>query len=262
MLPRPGVRGEPSAEQRATGERLLDETAAHADRDRMRAVAGLEAGEDSLRVGTDRLRAQAQMLGGVLGREAVRVQLQDLALTPGQRQGAVLLAPRRRVDEGLGIGGGIHRAAERRLGRALGDERGGAGLDRLGGDDALGPRAVGDDPESGARFAQRLDRGEADERIAVPVAGRQVDDRDVEIPERRDQLERVAAIGCLLDLVAVGEHAPDPDPNGRLLVDHQAASFVVHCIAPMPGGGRFPRATAAPRPKLRVAAPLSRLGPS
>ena len=71
---------------------LLDQCAAEADRDRVGAVAGLEAGEDGLRVGADRLGAQAELRAPRVGRVAVGVELQDLALAAGQRAAAARCA--------------------------------------------------------------------------------------------------------------------------------------------------------------------------
>ena len=186
-------------------------------------------------------------LAALVGRVAVGVELEDLALAAGQR------AARRCACAPPGRRRSRRRRPRRRRAasvgrrRALGDVGGGAG--------ARSPRwprwrsgrgAVGDDPEPGRALGAAPDRRRCRRarRGAVAAAAARRSRRRSR-PSERDQLERVAAVGGLLDLVAVGEQAADPEPHGRLLVDDQAASFVVHRIAPMPGAGR-PRSTLRP----------------
>ena len=101
---------------------------------------------------------------------------------------------------------------------------------------ALGAGAVGDDPEPGRAPAQRADRRDPEQRSRAVGRERELDDRDVEVADRADQLERVVPVAGLLDLVAVGEQPPDAQPDGGLLIDDQAASFLVHSM-PRPGPG-------------------------
>ena len=84
-------------------------------------------------------------------------------------------------------------------------------------------------PRPGPGLAQGADRADPAQRVALAVAvghRRELDDRDVEVADRGDQVERVAPVLGLLDLLAVTEQAADSQPHSGLLVDYQAASFV------------------------------------
>jgi hypothetical protein len=69
----------------------------------------------------------------------------------------------------------------------------------------LGPCAVGDDPKPRTGAMQGADRGDPEKRIGgAPVRREdQLDDGDVEVADGADHLQRVLAVGRLLDLVAV-----------------------------------------------------------
>jgi hypothetical protein len=60
-------------------------------------------------VAADRLGAEAELACGVVGRQAVGVELKDLALAACQAPVAVCPA-RGGVDEGLGVGGCVNGA--------------------------------------------------------------------------------------------------------------------------------------------------------
>src|SRR4029077_11962725 len=64
---------------------LLDDRFAQCDRDGLRAVVGLELGEDVPHVALDGLLADEELLGHVGVRHAVSQQLQDLALAAGDQ---------------------------------------------------------------------------------------------------------------------------------------------------------------------------------
>src|SRR5829696_364000 len=60
------------------------------------------------------------------------------------------------------------------------------------------------------------------------VRAAQVDDRDVEVADRGQELDCAGARLRLLDLVAVPERLAHTQPNGGLRIYDQAASVVVH----------------------------------
>ena len=66
--------------------------------------------------------------------------------------------------------------------------------------------------------------------LVAVVSAAEVDDRDVEVADRGQQLERAAAVLRLLDLVAVGKRFAHPQPHGGVRVDYQAASVLVHSL--------------------------------
>ena len=74
----------------------------------------------------------------------------------------------------------------------------------------LGP--VSDDSEAGLCLAKRTDRGHA-RQVPVslaPVREAQVDDRDVEVPDRGEQLQGAIPVLGLLDLISLPEHLAHP----------------------------------------------------
>jgi hypothetical protein len=88
---------------------------------------------------------------------------------------------------------------------------------------ALGALAVGDDPDPGRGAAQHPDRlGAADRRPGAVLAPAHIDDRDVEIADVADQLQRLLAGDRLVHLEVVSEHPPDSEPDQWVIVDHQA----------------------------------------
>jgi hypothetical protein len=152
-------------------------------------------------------------------------------LAAGQRATAAILSGG--VDERLGLGRRVHRAVELLRRRALRDVGGGAGLHGLGGRLALRPGAVGDDPQAGARLAQRLDRGGAGRRPVLAVLGAsQVDDRDIELAEVGEHLNGVGAVRGLLNLEALREQAAYPQAYQGMAIDNKTASLVTHSVCP------------------------------
>src|SRR5207247_10566347 len=75
---------------------------------------------------------------------------------------------------------------------------------------------------------QRPDRGGAGSAPKLAALGPiHVDDDHVEAAGRVEHLEPAAPVGCFLDRVARGEESADTEPEGRLAIDHQAASIQI-----------------------------------
>src|SRR2546425_12404662 len=173
----------------------------------MGAIAGAESREDRLRVRTDGLRAEAEALCDARCRLAVGVELKDLALAAGERRPADG-ATGRRIHEPLRFHGRVHGPVQRLHWRALDDVGGGTCLDRLRRGVILGLRPVSDDPEARLRLAQGADRGRSGEVVVslLAVAVTQIDDRDVEVAERRQQLAGAVSVLGLLHILSAYEN--------------------------------------------------------
>ena len=149
-------------------------------------------------------------------------QLQDLALAAGQLAAAAPWRDRR-VDEAL-------------LGERRPRPRGAAPRRRRCGRRRRSRRPASRRWRGGARAARRGRRCRARAR---PCAARgsprrrsepgptpsdpsaHVDDRDVEVADVADQLQRLLAARSLVDLEAVLEHSAHSEPDERVTVDHK-----------------------------------------
>src|SRR5688572_24762695 len=93
----------PEPKRRAAASNLIDDRLAKGDRDRMRARIGLELGQDVAHVALDRLLADEELLGHVRVGHAVREQLQDLALPPGEHVVALAAREEGRHERGVDV---------------------------------------------------------------------------------------------------------------------------------------------------------------
>ena len=120
---------------------------------------------------------------------------------------------------------------------------------------------MGDDPERRPGPPQSADRRNPGEAVAgARDAWDELDDRDVEVADRIDQVESRPTVGGLLDVITLGEQPPDPQPDGGLLIDDQAATLV--CSAYAPVRGEAPVDASAEWHFNRQAAQRGRLEPS
>ena len=175
--PRPGRADR--ARARLDLSTLLDQAAAQADRDRVGAVAGFEAGEDGLGVGADRLGAEAEASAASRS-SGRRLELEDLALALGQVRPpfcAVARPPGRRRSRRRPRRRPPVELARR---RALGDVGGGAGLDRLARRVALGPRRRGRRSRAAGSPCAAPGSPPSPVSASRAVGRRELDDRDVE----------------------------------------------------------------------------------
>src|SRR5204862_4209059 len=82
-------------------------------------------------------------------------------------------------------------------------------------------------------LADGADRpGSAELLMLVTVAPTQIDDRDVEVADRGQELERPASVLGLLDLISIAERLADAQASGRVRVYDQAASVLAHSLTP------------------------------
>ena len=166
---------------------------------------------------------------------------------PGQLA-AASFRRHRGVDEALLGGRRVDRPAQLRGAGGAGDVGAGAGLQGGVGDVALGALAVGDDAERRRGPVQGADRlVAADRRIAGAVlAPAHVDDRDVEVADVADQVERLLAARGLVHVEVAGEDLANPEPDERVIVDDKAVgAFAQDCFRSLVCGSG-PAAPCAP----------------
>ena len=74
-----------------------------------------------------------------------------------------------------------------------------------------------------------------------------VDDRDVEVVDVADQVDRLLAAARLLHLEPIREHLANPEPDQRVIVDHKAVwALAQDCFRSLVEGFGAARISAAP----------------